>query len=141
MSRLLLPVDGSETSARAVAYALRMIGQYKDRPEVHLLNVQPPLAGVVTMFIRAAQIKQFHQDEGTQALAAARAALDAQALPYAFDIRVGDAGETIVKYAAEKNCEQICMGTRGLGHMAGMLLGSVAMKVVQLAEIPVLLVK
>jgi nucleotide-binding universal stress UspA family protein len=33
------------------------------------------------------------------------------------------------------------MGTRGLGHVAGMLLGSVTTKVIHLTEVPVLLVK
>jgi nucleotide-binding universal stress UspA family protein len=33
------------------------------------------------------------------------------------------------------------MGTRGLGHVAGMLLGSVTTKVVQAVDIPIVLVK
>ena len=33
------------------------------------------------------------------------------------------------------------MGTRGLGSVAGMLLGSVVTKVLHLTEVPVLLVK
>jgi nucleotide-binding universal stress UspA family protein len=40
-----------------------------------------------------------------------------------------------------ERAESIVMGTRGLGAMAGLVLGSVAMKVVQLARIPVTLVK
>jgi nucleotide-binding universal stress UspA family protein len=35
----------------------------------------------------------------------------------------------------------IVISTRGLGAVAGLVLGSVAMKVLQLAEIPVTLVK
>jgi nucleotide-binding universal stress UspA family protein len=33
------------------------------------------------------------------------------------------------------------MGTRGLGRIQGMLLGSVAMKVIYLAEVPITLLK
>ena len=141
MLRLLLPIDGSETSNQAVDYALRMIDLYKDKPEIHLLNAQPPFSGGVTMFIRRDQIKQFHQDEGLEALAAARSRLDAQNVPYSYHIAIGDPGEAITKYAKENRCDQICMGTRGLGHVTGMLLGSVATKVIHLADVPILLVK
>jgi nucleotide-binding universal stress UspA family protein len=44
-------------------------------------------------------------------------------------------------FAKQKNCDQIVMGTRGLGKVAVFLLGSVAMKVLQLAEIPATSVK
>lgn len=141
MLKLLLPVDGSEASVHAVQHMLLLIGQYKDVPELYLLNVQSPLSRGVTMFISSEQMKQFHYDEGLKALATVRAKLDAAKLPYTFDVSVGDPGEAIAKYAKEKRCDQICMGTRGLGHVAGMLLGSVATKVIQLADVPVLLVK
>jgi nucleotide-binding universal stress UspA family protein len=141
MLRLLLPIDGSQTSNQAVDYTLRMIDLHKDKPEIHLLNVQPALSGGVTMFIRRDQIKQFHHDEGLEALAAARSKLDAENVPYLYHISIGDPGEMIAKYAKEKRCDQICMGTRGLGHVAGMLLGSVTTKVIHLADMPILLVK
>lgn len=38
-------------------------------------------------------------------------------------------------------CTHIIMGTRGRGRVAALVLGSVALKVVQLARIPVTLVK
>ena len=47
----------------------------------------------------------------------------------------------IVRYAAEKQCDQIVIGPRGLGSVQGLLLGSVASKVMQLSTIPVLLIK
>lgn len=141
MLRLLVPIDGSENSVRAVDYVLRTIGWYRDSVEVHLLNVQHPLPGDVSMFIRGDQIKQYHQEEGAKALAPARAKLDAAKVPYVSQVIVGDAPEVIVKYAKEKRCDQICMGTRGLGHVAGMLLGSCTTKVIHLSHVPVLLVK
>jgi nucleotide-binding universal stress UspA family protein len=47
----------------------------------------------------------------------------------------------IAQYAKEKGCDQIVMGTRGLGTVQGLLLGSVATKVIHLANVPVMLVK
>jgi len=48
--------------------------------------------------------------------------------------------ETIVKYAKRWQCDSILIGTRGLGLTAGLVLGSVALKVIHLAKIPVTLV-
>lgn len=142
MFRLLVPVDGSETSSRAVDNLLKKLNWYKaDKVEIHLLNVQHSLHGDVAMFVNAEQIKQFHHDEGLKALASARAKLDAAKVPYIFHIGVGDPAHVIVHYAHEKKCEQIFMGSRGLGSIAGLLLGSVTIKVIHLSDVPILLVK
>lgn len=141
MLRLLLCIDGSESSLRAVDHVIKTVDHYKDAPELHLLNVQPPLPGDVTMFIRHDQVQQFHHDEGNKALAGARAKLDAAKRKYESTVAVGGPAETIVQYAHGKRCDQICIGTRGLGHITGMLLGSVTAKVVHLSDVPVLLVK
>ena len=53
----------------------------------------------------------------------------------------GHAAEKIVQVAREHQCTRIVMGTRGLGSIAGLMLGSVAYKVVHLSPIPVTLVK
>lgn len=141
MLRLLLCIDGSDASLRAVEHVLATIDRYKEIPELHLLNVQAPLPGDVTMFIGHEQIKQFHQEEGLKALEAAHAKLDAAKRSYVSRIEVGNPAEVIVGYARVHGCDQICMGTRGLGHVSGMLLGSVTAKVIHLSEVPVLLVK
>lgn len=141
MLRILLPVDGSENSLRAVDYAVRSKDWYKDTLEVHLLHVQHPLPRDVTRFIQSDQVKEFHRDEGAKVLAPARQRLEAAKLTCAFDTRVGDAAETITQYTKEKRCDQIWMGTRGLGAVTGLLLGSVTTKVIHLSDVPVLLVK
>lgn len=142
MLKLLVPVDGSESSIRCIETLLRKIGWYRDPVEVHLLNVQPPIvSGNVTMFIKHEQLEEYYRDEGLKALAEARRRLDAAKVPYVFHIGVGEPAETIAEYARDKGCDQIFMGTRGMGRVAGMFLGSVATKVIHLAEVPVLLVK
>jgi nucleotide-binding universal stress UspA family protein len=47
----------------------------------------------------------------------------------------------IVQFATELQCDQIVIGPRGLGAIKGLLLGSVASKLIQLSTIPVLLLK
>ena len=48
----------------------------------------------------------------------------------------GPVAETIDRIARETVADQIVMGTRGLGRLRGLLLGSVATQVVHLADIP-----
>jgi nucleotide-binding universal stress UspA family protein len=53
----------------------------------------------------------------------------------------GDPAETILRVAAERQADMIVMGSRGLGAAKGLLMGSVSLKVVQLAECPCVTVK
>jgi YjbE family integral membrane protein len=140
--RVLLPVDGSDGSLRAVDHLIRQSAVLKGALEIHLLNVQQALSQGVTSFVSGEQVESYHREEGEKALAAARAKLDAAALPYQSHVVVGaEAGQVIADYVAQKNCNQVVMGTRGLGSVAGALLGSVTTQAISLLKVPVLLVK
>ena len=53
-------------------------------------------------------------------------------------IVAGDFAETIVDYASKNNVDLIVMGTRGLGELKGLLMGSVSNKVIQTSKPPCL---
>lgn len=141
MLRFLVPVDGSETSLRAVDQLLKKLPWYREPVDIHVLNVQYPLHGDVSMFVSKEQIRDFHQDEGIKALAAAREKLDARGVKYVHHVAIGEPAQVIVQYAREHRVDQVFMGTRGLGAVAGLIMGSVAAKVIHLCDVPVLLVK
>jgi nucleotide-binding universal stress UspA family protein len=143
MLKWLVSVDGSESSVRAVTHLIDKMQWFKQPIEIHLLNVQHPMpyGNRVTSVIGQDKVAEYHHDEGIAALKPTRDKLDAAGIKYVFHIGVGEAAETIVNYAREKQCDQIVMGSRGLGSVSGLIMGSVATKVLHLAEIPVLLVK
>jgi nucleotide-binding universal stress UspA family protein len=132
---ILVPVDGSENSARAVHLVIRLHAKLAPLA-VHLLHVQVPL---VLIGDEPASL-QSSEAAARAALTAAKALLDAAAVPYTSEIASGYVGSTIVSYARERGCDGIVMGTRGAGSTE-QLLGSIARQVVQLADMPVTLVK
>ncbi len=142
MLKLLVPVDGSECAGRAVDHLIRIMSWYKDGAEIHLVNVRHamPYGNRVSSVIGLDRIDQYHRDEGMAALKSAKQKPDAAKVGYHCHIGVGDEAQTIVRYS-EDGCDQIFMGTRGMGSMANLLLGSVAAKVIHLAKMPVVLVK
>jgi nucleotide-binding universal stress UspA family protein len=140
--KILLPVDGSECALHAVKHVIAMRDMLREPIEVHLLNVQLPVAsGAVKMFISQQQLNDYYRDEGLAALKEARALLDQHGVSYQHHIGVGDLAATIVDYASDKACRQIVMGTHGRGNLTGAVMGSVAAKVVHLSDVPILLVK
>lgn len=143
MNTVLVAVDGSESALRAVQHLTRKRAKYAD-PEglqIHLVNVQYPFSGDVGAFVDHETMRQYHQEEGLKQLAEARRQLDEAGVRYSFHVLVGDPAEVIAQFAREHHCDQIIMGTRGLGSVAGLLMGSVSTKVLHLADVPVLLVK
>lgn len=141
MTKILIPIDGSQNSLRALAYAIAKMPEYKNAPELHLVNVQTPLHGGISGFVDAAQLKQWHQDEANQALASARAQLQQAGLAFREHIFVGDPADTIARHANEQGYDEIVIGTRGHTPMASMLLGSVSSKLLHLATMPIVLVR
>lgn len=142
MRGILVAVDGSAASERVLEHVIEECALLREPLEVHLLNVQQPLVGVnVKLFVSRADLEDYYREEGGKALAAARARLEAERLAYHPHIGVGDPAEVIVQYARDKRCWRIYMGTRGLGSMSGLLLGSVATKVLHLSPVPVVLVR
>lgn len=113
MLKILALVDGSKSSSRAVRYVIEMSAACKDTPDVHLLNVQLPVApGIAARHVRRRDLDAYYRDEGMPALAPARKLLDKAGIPHALHIGVGEVGETVAKYVKKLSAQQVAMGTR-----------------------------
>lgn len=140
--KILVPIDGSQNSLRALRHVLDHRSWYSQPLEVHLLNVQPPIvSGAVKMFIPPDQLHEFYEEQGQAALRDSRELLEKSGIAAHVRVGVGDPAAMVAAYAKDQGCALIAMGTRGLGSVGNMLLGSVATKVIHLAEGPVLLIK
>jgi nucleotide-binding universal stress UspA family protein len=136
----LVPQDGSEVALRAIDWVIQSSALMKETPHVHLLNVQPSLPRDIGRFINSETIRDFHRDTGMAALTEAKARLEGAGLSAELHVLVGETGPNIVEFAVHHGCAQIVIGTHGHSGLTGTLLGSIAMRVVHLAKVPVVLI-
>ena len=141
--KILLAVDGSKHSLKAVKCLIEHAGWYREKPAVELVNVRLPVPRIrgMSAVVGASQIRRYYDREGRAALSKARKLLDAAGIKYSAHILVGPVAETIIRQARLARCDLIMIGTRGMSAAASLLLGSCANRVVNISPIPVLLVK
>lgn len=139
---ILLAVDGSDVSHRAVDRVVALAGELKTPPTVQLLYVHLPVPiAFATRHVSRETLAAYYREEGEKELAPARSQLETAGIEYAPHVHVGQPAETICHVASQLGCTLIAMGTHGRGALANVVIGSVAGKVLHLASVPVLLAK
>ena len=140
--KVLLPVDGSDCALRAVDHLIAHCAWFREVPEIHLLHVHAPIPiGRVQAHIGPETLRAYYHEESQEQLLAAQQKLDAAGLFHTTHIHVGLPAEVIANISEELGCDLIIMGTHGRSGVAGLVMGSVANRVLHLAKPPVLLVK
>jgi len=137
---VLVAVDGSEPSNRAVQHAIDMLAAGL-AADLHLINVQPNLGGAISTFVSREQIDSYHREEGEKALASAVALAKKAGVAAKTHIGVGRQGEIVADFVDKLGAGLVVIGTRGHTGLAGVLLGSVAQDVIAHVKVPITLVK
>jgi nucleotide-binding universal stress UspA family protein len=134
--RIVLGVDGSQAAQRAVPVAADIASKYGSEViAVHVVEQQLGRGGPIGYDTTeeatrdADDAARSLKDLGVSARAEARAAL------------AGRAAQEIMDVAASEDAGLIVMGSRGMSDWEGLLVGSVAHKVVHLSSVPVLIVR
>ena len=140
MRKVLLPVDGSDSAFQAALYVIDFV-QTHGPVEVHVVNVQPKPLEWQTHGMEKEAISEHLEIEAHVAMKPALHALNEQGIAYKTHVKLGDVAETLSALADELGCDHIVMGTRGLGVISGIVLGSVTRKVLHLANVPVTCVR
>ena len=142
--RILVAVDGSKNSMRAVEKAVEL--QTLTGAELQILTVYRHYSLVEASFSMVRVAAPEHMDnvmrdhareiaEEAKAFAIEKGAVN----PRAF-VRNGPVARSIVAFRQEHDADLIVIGSRGLGSIEDYLLGSVSHKVTGLARCPVLVV-
>jgi len=134
--RIVLAVDGSEPAQRAVPVAADIASKYGSEViAVHVVEQQLGRGGPIAYDTTGEAARDADdaarslKDVGVSARAEARAAL------------AGRAAQEIMDVAASEDAGLIVMGSRGVSDWQGLLIGSVAHKVLHLSSVPVLIIR
>jgi nucleotide-binding universal stress UspA family protein len=142
MRKLLVPIDSSDNAARALEYAIRLAKE--NGPfELHIVNAhEPPLVyGEVAVYVTEERAGKLQEQHSRDILQPAVEKAKAAGVPFKSSILTGLVPKALVDYAEAQGCDGIVMGTRGLGAVGNLVMGSVATKVIHLTRLPVTLVK
>ena len=145
-NRLLVPVDGSESSDRALDKAIKLGKQF--RSEIFVLTVIHDAYILRATSTTAHYGVVSHQSANQEAINISKKILDEaekKFVDYDFPFHthsvIGDAAQEILSYTRNKEIELIVMGNRGMGAFSRTILGSVSNKIVNSSPVSVLVVK
>ena len=134
---ILVPVDGSDSSEKSIDYAISLAKSYRAKinflyvSNVNQLAINASLTNAIMGAMRAA---------GSAILERAGTMVPT-GVEYEKIMETGSPAAVILEYAEILDADLIVMGSRGLGVVKGVLLGSVSQYIIERAKIPVLVVK
>jgi nucleotide-binding universal stress UspA family protein len=150
ISNVIVPIDGSESSRSALAFAAYLARLAPAR--LHLLHVTLPTPaelmrsmGYPAVTLRQAEASAAAFEQG-RAEGARKILADARSqVPRGADVEEaigsGDPARFILEYAARQTAPAIVMGSHGHSEAEELLLGSVSSKVLHQAHCPVTILR
>ena len=138
--KLMLAYDGSEHSQRALDWALDLNAQLLY--ELEIVTVIPPFPSLFADFpTDTYALMEVNRKNGQAMLERAAAHCQERGQTATTALLEGHIVDTLIEHATEGSFTFLISGTRGAGGFEGLLLGSVAHKLVTYSPIPVLIVK
>ena len=135
---ILVPIDGSRHAEKALTYALEIAE--KCEAGIEILTVVPEVVSSPDwMKEYTEKMKEKSEEMLSESFRMAKEIKPD--IDISKRLEEGLTVEKILEIAERGNHDMIIMGSRGVGFVKGFLLGSVSNKVVNHAEIPVLIVK
>jgi len=137
--KILVAYDGSEHSKKAATVAGDLARAYGEDAEIWVVTVVNPYPGelgepyISQLIERSNSIGQGLLDEAISIIG--------DSVKVHQELLFGSPAESILQVAETQACDLIVMGTRGLGWLKGLLLGSQSQKVISHSTCPVLVVK
>ncbi len=143
--KLLLASDGSENALRAAEFAARMVSL---APAIKVtvivvndilekMKYYSPLRSPIVI----EEVDAFFKEKTKEDLDATMEVFEKNGVKATGLTKIGNPARDIVNYAHAEGIKHIVIGSRGMGSLKGIVLGSVSSKVVQLAYCPVTIVK
>ena len=142
LQRILVPVDGSESAEKAITLALELAQEHgAELMFCHAVDyagiaAESAMAGAVDLATTFAAL----DESAREILGGATVRAKGMSVPSSAFKLEGRSATAIVTYAIERAVDAIVMGSRGLGGIPHLLLGSTAEGVLRAATVPVFVV-
>jgi len=143
MHKVLVAFDGSEPSKRALQYVIDLFRDSARPLEIHVFNAQygPVIYGDYFTSSMVEDVNEGLLTKANSVLEEATILLSAAGVAHETHAALGNVAEQVNEAVKRLGCDTVVMGTRGLGSFGGLLLGSVANRVIHEVSVPVVLVK
>ena len=148
IKNVLVAVDGSENSDRALDFALDLAEKYgaavtainiSESPAMGAVPLEPTTISGESMVIFAKDLRKFHEEILNKAVVHAKM-VKPNVVVFS-KLREGDPALEIVAEAKEAGFDVVVVGHRGLGRVREIFLGNISEKVAHLAPCPVIIVR
>ena len=136
--RILVAIDGSESSEHALTTALELAAL--THAKVLALAVEGPLPAYAATVGEVEEVQREKDAFFTELVARVRQRAREAGIDLETEVRPGHASELIVHYAAEQDADLIVLGHRG-HFLRDRMLGSTADRVAEHAGCPVMIVR
>jgi nucleotide-binding universal stress UspA family protein len=139
-SKLLVPIDGSDNSFRALDHAIFL--SKKITAQITALRVMESLPLVYVQSQRTMDtILSKYLEESESILKRSRDIGEKKGVRIESTLRKGDAASNILNYSKKEDYDTIIMGRRGTGKLRQLVLGSTSTKVLNHSDCTVIIVK
>ncbi len=139
-SNVLVPVDGSDNSLRALDAGLLLSEKLGAKiTAIHVMEVIPILHIQSEKLLR--ELLEAYKKESERILSKCSEMAASKGISINTKLLQGNAGSIILDFCEKENYDIIVMGSRGMGKFKELVLGSVSNKVVHHSTCPVMIVR
>ncbi len=139
---ILLAIDGSDYATKAAEAALGLVKELKDGDrKVVLFHVSDEAPSRSQVLKAELDVKSVLRQKAAEVVAPTAQRFEEVGVAHGVEVALGDPADEIVAYAGKNDVDLIVIGSRGLGAVSSVLMGSVSRRVMQEAKCPVMVVK
>jgi nucleotide-binding universal stress UspA family protein len=141
LSKILVPVDGSENSFRALEHAIFLSTKIQETQTTVLYIIEDQPSLYIYSPKTMEKVRADYKRESTKILERCKEMANKSGINIHTVLLEGDPASKIIGYSEMEKFDIIIMGSRGMGKFKEVILGSVSNKVLHHAKCSVMLVR
>lgn len=141
LSKILIPVDGSENSFRALEQAIFLATKIQEAKITALYVIEDPPSLYIYSPKIMEKVRADYESTYTKILERSKEMADKSGINIHTVLVEGDPASKIIGYSEMEKIDIIIIGSRGMGKFKELILGSVSNKVLHHAKCSVMLVR